>query len=323
MVHTSAQSAKYRSDILLSMIKVVAGDNFYLIKDHISKIKSDFTAEYGDMSVEEIDCEEIELNNLLNAMQSSPLFSEKKLVIARNISRNKDLSGQIEKIMEAAPSANDLIIVEKDLDKRSAYYKFLKKIDGFIEFSEPDENQLISWLCEGAEQLGADLSEQNARYLINRAGPNQLLLSNELKKLSDYDMHITRENIDSLTAEKPQSSIFNLIDAAFSGNSKLALKLYDEQKTQGAEPQSIFGMIVWQTNIIATVAVAGSQTSGELAAKTGIKPFSVAKASGIYKRIGRQGVNNLLDKLVHADKQMKTASVEPDEVLKNLLITIS
>lgn len=313
----------FKFDILIAMIKAFAGSNFYLIKSYADELRNDFAAKNGDMSVEEIDCEEVELGVLTNALQSTPLFSDKKLIIAKNIARNKKLSGEIEEVFAAAKTGNDLAIIENDIDKRGIYYKFIKKNTEFVECNEPGEDQLVEWLRGEAKNLGADLPRQPARRLINRVGLNQQLLSSELKKLADYDKNITTENIEELTSEKPQSSVFNLLDAAFAGNSKLALKLYDEQKTQGSQPQSILGMIIWQANIIATVAVGANLSPNELSEATGIKPFSITKAEAVYKKLGRKGVSELLDKLVSADKQMKTNSTDPDEVLKNLLVTIS
>lgn len=305
------------------MISVFAGSNFYLIKNYIDQIKNDFISNNGDMSVEEIDCEEIEMETLANALQSSPLFSPKKLVIAKNISQNKKLSEQIEQIFGIAEAANDLIIFEKDIDKRGVYYKFLNKNSDFTYCGEPNEEQSINWLLQEAKDKGANLSKQDARYLVSRIGLNQQRLGNEFNKLVAYNRDISRKNIDILTAQSPQSSIFNLIDAAFAGDAKTTLEIYEDQKAQGSQPQSIFGMVIWQANIIAAVAAAGNLSPGELSTATGIKPFSISKADRIYKKIGRAGVNDLLDRLIEADKQMKTRSVDPDELLKNLLVTIS
>lgn len=305
------------------MIKVFAGSNSYLIKRYVNKIKDDFIGENGEMSLEEVDCEDIEPENLISKLQSSNLFSEEKLIIARDISRNKKLAEHIEQILSAAENTNDLIIVERDIDKRGVYYKFLKNNSDFTQCDEPDERELTGWLQKEAKDLVADISRPDAGYMITRIGLNQQLLYNELKKLADYDKNITRRTIDELTAEKPQSSIFNLIDVAFSGNSEATLRIYEDQKAQGSQPQSIFGMVVWQANMIAIVAAGNNLSPGELSASTGLKPFSISKADRIYKKIGSAGVNNLLDRLVEIDKQMKTRTSDADELLKNLLVTIS
>jgi len=305
------------------MIRVFAGNNFYLIKNHVDKLRSDFISKNGNMSIEEIDCEDVEIATLVTTSNTVSLFSEKKLIIAKNIAQNKNLSVQIEQIFSAVVNTEDFVIVEKNIDKRSAYYKFLKKNSDFTQCDELNEDQSIDWVLNESKSLDASLSRQDARYLVNRIGLNQQLLKGELNKLISYDENITRKNIDELTSEKPQSSVFNLLDAAFAGNSRSALKIYDEQKAQGSQPQSIFGMLVWQANIIATVAAGANMSPGELSVATGIKPFSISKANGVYKKIGRQGVSDLLDRLVDADRQIKTKSVDPDEVLKNLLLTIS
>ena len=305
------------------MVRVFAGSNFYLIKSNIRRIKDDFIAQNGNMSVEEIDCEEIEAEYMLNALRSSSLFSENKLVIARNIAQNKRLGERIEEIFEASDGASELVIVEKDIDKRGSYYKFLKKSSDFIQCEELDEQQMTAWLVDEAKNIGANLTRREAGYLIRRVGLNQQLLHNELQKLAAYAQDITTENIEKLTSETPASSIFNLLDAAFAGESETALRIYEEQKSLGSAPQSILGMFIWQANIVATVAAGSRIPSAELSRKTGIKPFSINKADNIYRRIGQSGVDELLNKLVQIDRQMKTRSADPDELLKNMLMSIS
>ncbi len=71
---------------------------------------------------------------------------------------------------------------------------------------------------------------KDAKYLVMRVGANQQTLSNELAKLLSYDKAITRQTIDLLTEQTPQSTIFELLDAAFAGNSKKAMELYAEQR---------------------------------------------------------------------------------------------
>src|SRR5207302_5372047 len=102
------------------------------------------------------------------------------------------------------------------------------------------------WLSETAKARNATLNPSDASYLVERVGLNQQLLANELDKLLLYNPQITRSSIDQLTDPTPQSTVFQLLEAAFAGRTKQALDLYAEQRGLKVEPQQIIAMLAWQ-----------------------------------------------------------------------------
>jgi DNA polymerase-3 subunit delta len=302
------------------MVRVFCGANSYMLKQELNKVKTDFIKKYGELSVEVIDGEEASYEQIKDAVNSVPFLAEKKLVIIHGLGQNKAAA---EKIEELAEAANELTIVEPKPDKRSAYYKFLKKNAEVIEFSEPDEHALARWLVEEAGQKGAKLGLGDANYLIQRVGLNQQHLNNELNKLIDFGQGISRETIDRLTEASPQTTIFNLLDSAFSGNMAKAMDIYEEQRTQGEEPLKIFGLLVWQMHLVALVDSAKGRSDSEIMNVSGLKPFTLNKSRSIARRMGRERIRKILSEMVETDRMLKFTSVDADEALKSLLVSIS
>lgn len=305
------------------MVRIFVGQNNYALKKELGGIKAKFTDKYGDLALEMIDGEETPFEQIKSAVESVPFLAEKKLVIVHSLSQNKDAAEKIEALAESAESGNDLIIVEPKPDKRSSYYKYLAKNTELIEFNELDERELANWLAKEASDRGAKLSFTDAYYLVQRVGSNQELASNELNKLIDYGEGISRENIDSLTEASPQTTIFNLLDSAFSGNLEQAMDIYDEQRTQGEEPLKIFGMIIWQMHLVALVDSAKNQSDAEIMKASGLKPFTLNKSKSIARRMGRKQIKKVLSEMVELDKMLKTTPVDADDALKSLIVSIS
>lgn len=303
-------------------MRVFAGPNNFVLKRELDDTKSEFVAEHGDLALEVIDAEEAGFGRLLSAVESVPFLSDKKMVIVYKLGALKEAGERVEELADIAGNT-ELIIVEQKPDRRSSYYKFLKKNTDMAEFSEPDERELGEWLVKEAEKAGAKLSQRDAYYLVQRVGGNQESTYNELKKLIDYGKDISKETIDELTEASPQTSIFNLLDAAFAGNSKKAMAIYDEQRIQGEEPLKILGMIVWQVHLVAMVESAGKLSDKDIMSASGLKPFTLNKSRSIARRMGRKGIKDILDRLLKLDRQLKTTMVDADDALKNLLATIS
>lgn len=304
------------------MIITLAGNNSYLLKRKLDSLVDGFVNEYGDLALEKLDGEEIEPGAVLDAIQNLPFLSSKKMVVVRNLSANKQAGEQIEQIISSANEGVDVIFYEPKLDKRTAYFKVLKSKTSFEEHSELDPRELAKWLVGEAKKLEAEISLTNANYLVSRVGANQVMLASELEKLSIYEPKITKETIDLLTEKNPQSKIFDMLDAAFSGNKKQAVELYEEQRTQKVEPQEIIAMFAWQLRIISAIKLGRDKNAPEIAKDLGIGPYPIQKAIGLASKIDLKNLSLMVSNLLNIDTLGKTTPVDLDEMLKNYIVNL-
>jgi DNA polymerase-3 subunit delta len=215
----------------------LTGENSLMLRAELDTLTQQFLGEHGDMALERIDGDEASFERVQEALQSLPFLSSKKLVILRAPSVNKQFTEQAERLLKELPETTELILVEPKLDKRSSYFKLLKKVTDFHEYAELDRMGLARWLVTAAQAQDGSLSQKDANYLVDRAGASQQLLRHELEKLILYNPHITRESIELLIEPTPQSTIFELLEAAFAGNTKRALR----PDRTGSEAQPVRG----------------------------------------------------------------------------------
>lgn len=299
------------------MTITLTGGNSLTLKAELDRLVNDFVAEYSDMALERLDGEEAEYDRIRESLESLPFLASKKLVVIRDGSVNKAFVEKAEDLLAGVPETTDVIIHEPKLDKRSSYYKFLKKTTDFKEFNELDEQGLVRWL-----QDTADISAGDARYLVDRVGANQQLLSNELAKLTAYDPKVTRQTIDLLTEPALKSTIFQLLDAALGGNKQATLKLYKEQRAQKVEPQQIIAMLAWQLHIIATVKMAGDRTDDVVAKDAKINPFVVRKSRAIASKLTGAEIKKLVQDLAELDMKLKSARLDNDDAVQQYLLSL-
>lgn len=305
------------------MILSLTGLNSFALQKRLHEFTQSFTADHGDLSVERLDGEEASYEQMIAAIESIPFLATKKLVIINDLGSNKQATEQIEKLLDATSDTVDLIVVESKPDKRSVYYKTLKKRTNLEEFNEPDEHSLSKWLVDEAKARGAALSIGDAGYLVNRVGLNQQMLENELMKLAAYSPKISRQTIDLLTEPSPEGTVFNLLDAAFSGNKQRTLALYESQRAQKVEPQAILAMIVWQLYPVTLIKAAGERSIDEIARQTKLNPFVLRKSKSIADQMSREELADLLDLLTDLDKRFKSETIDADEALRYILLSLA
>lgn len=305
------------------MIITLTGSNSFRLKAELDSLVSAFLAEHGDMGLERLDGEEAEYDRMRESLESMPFLASKKLVVLRRPSANKQFSENISELLTVVPETTDVILVEPKLDKRSSYYKTLKKQTEYKEFTELDEHGLARWLVDEAKSRGGKLQTADASLIVKRIGTNQQMLERELQKLLDYDENITKESIMLLTEPTPQSTIFDLLDAALKGNAKQALELYEEQRLQKVEPIQIIALLGWQLHVLAVIKTAGDQRPEETARKAKINPYVLRKSSGIAGRLSLAELRQLIHDVHSLDVRLKQESIDADEALRQLIIRLS
>lgn len=305
------------------MIVCLTGPNSFQLSQEVQKRIQKFTAEHGDLSLQRIDGEVAELPQIQESLMALPFLTSKKMVLMRAPGSNKLFVERVEILLAQIPDTTDVIIVEPKIDKRSAYYKFLKKNTEFMECSELDGNGLAAWLVRITKDRAGHISSNDARYLIERVGPNQQMLSMDLEKLLLHNVQVTRKTIDMLTDPTPQSTIFQLLEAAFANDAKRALALYQEQRALKVEAPQIIAMLAWQLHIITIIKAADNRSSAEIAKAAKLSPFVVQKSAAIARYLSLAQLKQLITELLDIDLKSKRSNLDMDEALQNYLLKLA
>ncbi len=305
------------------MITTLIGENDFLIKEYINKFKNQYIDDYGEMSVEQIDCEESEVDKITESLINLPFLVPKKLVTLFYPSKNKQFTDILENIIDLVPETVRVIFIDTKIDKRSIYYKFIKNKTELIEFNKINDFEIHSWIIEYVEGLEGKISQSDAKYLADYVGNSQIKLSNEIKKLITYDKSITRENINKLSVPSINSTIFELIEVTLSGQINKALELYDEQKLLNVDPVQIVNLLSWQLNIIAIIKTSKGKSMGEIASAAKINPYSLNKSKKLADNITYERLKIFINELYEIDKRQKTTIFDTDQALQAYIMSLA
>lgn len=305
------------------MITTLTGENRFMVQAEINRAVAAFLEKYDELGLERIDGEEASFERIQESILGLPFFTTNKLVIIKGADSNKQFLENIEHIIGAVSETTDVILVIPKVDKRAKYAKLLQKLTVYKDLSQNDARSLAKWLVEEATQVGAKLSTPDALYLIERVGINQAILHSELEKLILRDPKISRSTIEEMTDVLPQSTVFELLDAAFSGNHKKTMALYEEQRQLKVEPLAILGMIAWQLHILAIVATAKGKSPGDIAKEAKVHPFVINKSANVLRHLSYAQLKELISRTLALDIRLKSQTIHADDALQHLLLTIN
>lgn len=305
------------------MIQLIYGKNAFMRQQYVSDTIENFVRDGG--ARDEVYSVHIEpdtpSDELLLTMQNVSLFSQKKLTILYDFTNNNDIVDKLEQFCVSTDASNWLVLVDGTLQARS---KVLSRVGEYststvTKASQLSAQELVVWAATYVKQLrkNCKLSQQNAQYLVERVGDDQLLLASELKKLVsgiDDSGEITREYITELVEMTPQGSVFAMLDAMLAGKSDRAMSIFEEQVAQGVAPQQIFGMIVWQLTQLAIVVDSQQLSNKELTSTYGVSSFAVTKLRPIAKQLTKDDIKKIVTELVDADYQSRMNASADDAI---------
>ena len=309
------------------MIDIFSG-NSHLVKIAKQSIIDDFLQHNNSLALEELFFDKespVMTDELLTIVSTNSLFHAHKLVIFNRLSQILDIKSSqdakdYQTVLNSVIDSVHLVIIEPDLDQRSAWANFFKKQTNYKHFRAYIGVKLQQWLCDQAQTYGSNISQSVANYLIQRTGEDIIALDSELRKLSAYNQ-ISTELIDELVVDTSSSQIFGLIDALFAQQYNKAFDLYQQQVSQNNQPLQILGSIIWQIQVIAIVK-ADSNSLDKISKIYGIHKFPLQKSKALASHIDWQYLNHLVDLCREADHRIKCDFIKPEQALLHLITKI-
>lgn len=305
------------------MIVTLTGEDSFGLRVCLRELVSAFEVAHGDMAIERLSGSDASYERIQESLTALPFLSGRKMVVLREGSANKQFAEHVETLLAAIPDTTDVVLVEPKLDKRGAYYKLLKKTTDFREFAKMDEPGLVQWLVTTAKEQGGSLTAPDAHFLVERTGADKQLLASELDKLLLYDAQVNRQTIELLTEPSPQSSIFELLEAAFAGHAKRALELYREQRAQKVDTGRIIAMLTWQLWVVALIQAARDTQPDGVARGAKLSPYTVRKSAAIARELSPNRLRQLVRELATLAARAKRERIDLDEALQHFLLTLA
>lgn len=234
-------------------------------------VEEDFDA----FNLQRFDGQEVSMEALEEAVEALPLMAEQKCVLVRDLDAGGSQADRILELVQALPDTCVLVLWQMTVqpDGKKGWKTFLQYAEqhGTVaKFDRKSTEDAARMLVSGAKRRGCTLQPADARYMVEQAGNDLILLLGELDKLSALaeDGPITRELIDRAGTKNLEARIYDLTKAIFARRAEEAFRLLHQLFVLREEPLVMLGTL---SNAFADVyrvkiAVAGGIRPADLAA---------------------------------------------------------
>lgn len=303
------------------MIFTLTGPNSYALKQKLEELKTSFMKDNINAEIEIRSGEDLVAEDLASLLQGITLFSSSRLIILEGASRNKEITEKFTSMLSLIPDETTVIFVEPQIDKRTTFYKVLKKETEFHEFLELDEFAAAQWVSDMVKKEGGSISSHDAKLLVRFVGKDQQRLYNEIEKLTVYSPSVTKETITELVERSPEDTIFQLLEYALSGKIKQAVAVLGNLERAHEDPFQAANMLIWQTHILAVTASAEGRTDAEIARDHKISPYVIKKTRVLTKQTSRSTLRYIIKSTAELDETLKSSAVDPWRILEATILS--
>jgi DNA polymerase III delta subunit len=333
---------------------IFLGEDDFSLRRRIDHWKREFAKKHSSDGIITVDGGELgeeDLSLRLESVSLPTLFSQKKLIIAKDClptkAQQEKLSRAVLKLLENIDKDCYIIFYNaKKLDRRlSSIKNILKAKVSIVEFALPHGKDLNAWLRAYAETQNAVLDELAAEALAERLGRDLFeekrfggkvverkeafdlwQASSELAKLASFSPNITKEAVQSLVMPKLAHNIFELTDAVFKKDLKASLNIVenlfkDQTLDDKAAAIKITGLLAEQARSLLLIILLKEKklSNQEIAEQIAFSPGRVFMLAKMSERVGVNFLKRVLFGLREIDLALKTSDQNPKLLIERFL----
>lgn len=227
------------------------GSEEYLKRHYIKELeKLTIAGGIKEMNYSMFD-EKINIESVINASQTLPFMSEKRLIVIKNSKwfksqakeESDNKSSQIEGFLKKIPETSVVVFCEEEVDKRRKTVDLIKKNGLMVEclFQKPEV--LVKWARKTLKLYGKEADNKDLEMLIDYCEPGMDYIINEIEKLASYvgeREKITEKEIKEVCHRSIKSRVFDLIDAIGAKKPEKAMRILHEMLELREPIQMIF-----------------------------------------------------------------------------------
>lgn len=330
----------------LKSVYLLYGLEMYLKDKIIEKVKKNYLDEsFETLNFIEMDGKNIAYDDIINACETLPFMSSKKIVIVEELaifktvkengsSKEDILTDYIEKL----PETTCLFFInrEEKMDNRRKIIKNIKRFGRVIELEKLKNDELDKWAIKEFSRHKKSINKNIASYFtantsyLNRNTDKTLYdVENEINKVINFigdRVEVTREDIEYTKPKNLENDIFKLVDYISQKNASMALEMFNEMILSGEAVQLIMHMVVRQMRLlfISKLLRQKGYDSKVIGQKIQVyHNFIIQKLINQGRGFSEKELRLGLKKCIHTDRDIKSGKIDGKLGMEILIIELS
>jgi DNA polymerase III subunit delta len=309
--------------------QLLSGDDESILRSAVHDLIHQLVGD-GDrtLMVDEFDGDEYELRSVVDAAQTAPFLTERRVVVARGCGRfvTAELGPLLAYLDDPLPTT-ELVLVAGGGRLAKALSDAVRSAGGTVVNTSPPSRakERQEWILAQANEHGIRLEPGAAQRIAAWLGEDMGRLDGILSTLAATYGTATKLGPNDVTpflGDAGGVPPWDFTDAIDKGDTSRAIELLHRMMGGGERhPLQIMAVLHGHYGKLARLDGVEARTAADAASAMGIKPgFPAEKALGNYRRLGGGGVLRAFTLLADADLNLRGDTELPDDVVMEVLV---
>lgn len=317
---------------------VFCGLDEELIKDGVNLLTKPFLEDgFGDLNYIKLDGLTTTMDDILNACETMPFMSEKKVVLVYRANFLKDktdssstkMYNTIKDYLKDVPPHTLLVMYYVFGDKRETAKKnkklmALDKITTIVQFDKLKRDRYYKKIEDIFIESGARIGKIEVRYFAEKVQNNFDIIKREVDKLVNYanGRDIKKEDIDKLLPSKSEEDIFDLVDLISQRKIERAIDIMDDLLFKADQHMLIITSIELQFKKLYGIKVGLSQGKRveDFMSELRVPAFVCEKLINLSSKFSIRQLEGLLKLCIETENRLKSSGIDKTMELELLLL---
>ncbi len=291
---------------------VVQGEDVLLYDKALELIKNACKVELEEFNFLVFDDDSFSEDGIIDACQTLPMCSEKKLILLKNLTKFGDSFKKKLKDYLKNPVPTTCLVI----------FDFFAKFDFLIcekiSAKRLDDRSLMDIISNEINNAGKSITAEACQNIVECCCNYYSLIKNELEKLiACPDFNISLKTVQSLVSKETEFTVFELTEALSRKDAQKAISLLNLMDKDA----KTFALILNHFRRLFFVAISDQddQTLSELLS---VKPFAITKARSLAKNFSKLQLKNIYEMLNDVDFFIKNGQMQVENALYYLIFGI-
>lgn len=280
-----------------------------------------------DFNMETFDGGSASADEIVNAANTMPFMSERRLVIVRDVEKMDSAALETLAAYSRDPAPYTcLVLIAAKIAKNSKLYRAVSATGVAFEYAAPKRAEYAAEVVKLLKERGKKISSADAQTVVDLVGRDLRRLDAEADKMAAYagsEERITAADVAQVVAAGAATSVFELTDAVGDRDAHRALVLLGRLLEGGESALGVHAMLVRHVRaLVGARALASRGMSPDaMAPEIGMAPWLARAATRQASRYDPVDLARALAALADAEEQMKTSSADAGLVLERWIIS--
>ena len=267
----------------LPSILLFEGEEEQMKQDALMRLRRALLPE-GMEEMNEMVLDDPETDQLIAAAETLPFLADRRLVIVRDhpaVMGRSEADDRLVSYLPSVPSTAVLLFFcTGKPDARKKIYTAVKKLGGIVSFTRLSGTELTRFVTDAFHAAGKECDARTADYLIFTVGNDAARLLSEISKIASYAgdrPSVTSGDVSALATPSTECTVFQLVDAVVTGQSKRALVLLKNQLLNGTEPANMLALLLRQYRFLQQIKIMQYEKKSRefIRSALGVPPFAL------------------------------------------------